>query len=62
MLATGAEALGPSRSTVLAIAALAGLVAGIGLAFARRGLDVRVRGAADAARLAQTPCSPSSTV
>lgn len=53
--ATSAEALGLGRSTVLALAALAGLVAGIGLAFARRGLDVRVRGAADAARLAQTP-------
>lgn len=53
--ATGAEPLGPSTSTVLALAILAGLVAGIGLAFARRGLDVRVRGAADAARLAQTP-------
>ncbi|TGJ97853.1 hypothetical protein DLJ96_08110, partial [Actinotalea fermentans ATCC 43279 = JCM 9966 = DSM 3133] len=53
--ATSAEALGLGRSTVVALAALAGLVAGIGLAFARRGLDVRVRGAADAARLAQTP-------
>ncbi|MFE4466766.1 hypothetical protein ACFRCR_16800, partial [Oerskovia sp. NPDC056781] len=53
--ATSAEALGLGRSTVLALAGLAGLVAGIGLAFARRGLDVRVRGAADAARLAQTP-------
>ncbi|KZM35993.1 polysaccharide biosynthesis tyrosine autokinase [Oerskovia enterophila] len=53
--ATGAEAQGPGPSTVLALAVLAGLVAGIGLAFARRGLDVRVRGAADAARLAQSP-------
>ncbi|MHA7133400.1 polysaccharide biosynthesis tyrosine autokinase [Oerskovia turbata] len=53
--ATGAEPLGLPRATVLALAALAGLVAGVGLAFARRGLDMRVRGAADAARLARTP-------
>ncbi len=53
--ATGAEPLGLSRATVLALAALVGLVAGIGLAFARRGLDVRVRTAAESTRLTETP-------
>lgn len=53
--ATGAEPLGLSRLTVLALALLVGLVAGIGLAFARRGLDVRVRSAAESTRLTDTP-------
>ncbi|WP_264031748.1 polysaccharide biosynthesis tyrosine autokinase [Cellulosimicrobium sp. SH8] len=53
--ATGAEPLGLSRLTVLALALLVGLVAGIGLAFARRGLDVRVRSAAESTRLTETP-------
>lgn len=53
--ATGSEALGLSRATVLALAALVGLVAGIGVAFARRGLDVRVRTAAESTRLTETP-------
>ncbi|WP_251150484.1 polysaccharide biosynthesis tyrosine autokinase [Cellulosimicrobium sp. Marseille-Q4280] len=53
--ASGAEALGLSRATVLALAVLVGLVAGIGLAFARRGLDVRVRSAAESTRLTETP-------
>ncbi|QJW35969.1 polysaccharide biosynthesis tyrosine autokinase [Cellulosimicrobium protaetiae] len=53
--ATGAEALGLSRATVLALAVLVGLVAGIGLAFARRGLDIRVRSAAESTRLTETP-------
>ncbi|WP_265523731.1 hypothetical protein [Oerskovia flava] len=53
--AAGAEALGMAPATVVAIAMLAGLVAGIGLAFARRGLDIRVRSAGDAARVTGTP-------
>ncbi|MFE6236482.1 hypothetical protein [Cellulosimicrobium sp. NPDC057862] len=53
--AIGAEALGLSQATVLALAALVGLVAGIGLAFARRGLDIRVRSAAESTRLTETP-------
>ncbi|MBN0042165.1 hypothetical protein JN535_18575 [Cellulosimicrobium cellulans] len=53
--ATGAEPLGLSRLTVLALALLVGLVAGVGLAFARRGLDVRVRSAAESTRLTETP-------
>jgi Mrp family chromosome partitioning ATPase/capsular polysaccharide biosynthesis protein len=53
--ATGAEPLGLSRLTVLALALVVGLVAGIGLAFARRGLDVRVRSAAESTRLTETP-------
>ncbi len=53
--ATGAEALGLSRATVLALAALVGLVIGIGLAFAWRGLDVRVRSAAESTRITETP-------
>jgi len=53
--ATGAEALGLSSATVLAIAVLVGLVAGVGLAFARRGLDMRVRSAAESTRLTETP-------
>ncbi|WP_336728094.1 hypothetical protein [Cellulosimicrobium cellulans] len=53
--ATGAEPLGLSRLTVLALALVVGLVAGVGLAFARRGLDVRVRSAAESTRLTETP-------
>lgn len=53
--ATGAEALGLSRTTMLGIGVLAGLVAGVGLAFARRGLDMRVRTAADSARITEAP-------
>lgn len=53
--ATGSEALGLPRATVLALAVLVGLVAGIGLAFARRGLDIRVRSAAESTRLTETP-------
>ncbi len=53
--AEGAEPLGLPQATVVVLAVLIGLVAGIGLAFARRGLDMRVRGASDAARLAVSP-------
>jgi tyrosine-protein kinase Etk/Wzc len=53
--ATGAEALGLSRVTVLVIAVLIGLVAGVGLAFARRGLDLRVHTASESTRLTETP-------
>lgn len=53
--ATAGEPLGASRGTVLAVALLAGLVMGVGLAFARRGLDIRVRSSAEAARLADAP-------
>lgn len=53
--ATGAEALGLSAPTVLALAVLVGLVAGVGLAFGRRGLDVRVRSAAESTHLTETP-------
>jgi Mrp family chromosome partitioning ATPase/capsular polysaccharide biosynthesis protein len=53
--ATSAEPLGLGTPLVLAIALLAGLVAGIGIAFARRGLDLHVRTAAEASRLADAP-------
>lgn len=53
--ATSAVPLGMPTPLVLAIALLAGLVAGVGLAFARRGLDLRVRTTAEAAVLAGTP-------
>ncbi|MFC8923178.1 hypothetical protein [Cellulosimicrobium sp. NPDC057127] len=53
--ATGAEALGLSAPTVLALAVLVGLLAGVGLAFGRRGLDVRVRSAAESTHLTETP-------
>ncbi|WP_454042999.1 Wzz/FepE/Etk N-terminal domain-containing protein [Cellulosimicrobium sp. Marseille-Q8652] len=53
--ATSAVPLGMPTPLVLAIALLAGLVAGVGLAFARRGLDLRVRTTAEAATLAGTP-------
>ncbi|MCB7137024.1 Wzz/FepE/Etk N-terminal domain-containing protein [Cellulosimicrobium marinum] len=53
--ATSAVPLGMPALLVLAIAVLTGLVAGVGLAFARRGLDLRVRGPGEAATLAETP-------
>ncbi len=53
--ATGAASLSASWGSVLALAALGGLLAGVGLAFARRGLDFRVRTAADAVELAGVP-------
>lgn len=53
--AAGAAPLGLSSPVALALAAMLGLVAGVGLAFARRGLDVRVRSAADASALAGSP-------
>ncbi|OLT54157.1 hypothetical protein BJF88_10380 [Cellulosimicrobium sp. CUA-896] len=53
--ATGAEPLGLSAPTVLALAVLVGLLAGVGLAFGRRGLDVRVRSAAESTHLTDTP-------
>ncbi|MBD8078968.1 Wzz/FepE/Etk N-terminal domain-containing protein [Cellulosimicrobium arenosum] len=53
--ATSAVPLGLPAPLVLAIALLAGLVAGVGLAFAKRGLDLRVRTTAEAVRLAATP-------
>lgn len=53
--ATGAEPLGLSAPTILALAVLVGLVAGVGLAFGRRGLDVRVRSAAESTHLTETP-------
>jgi tyrosine-protein kinase Etk/Wzc len=51
--ATPAVALGLSAESVLAMALLLGLVAGVGLAFARRGLDFHVRSADEAADLAR---------
>ncbi|MCK0118390.1 capsular exopolysaccharide synthesis family protein [Isoptericola sp. CG 20/1183] len=53
--AEGATELGPAPAVVVAVAALVGLLAGIGLAFARRGLDFRVRTTSEAARLADAP-------
>jgi tyrosine-protein kinase Etk/Wzc len=53
--ATSAETVGLSAPTVLALAVLVGLVAGVGLAFGRRGLDVRVRSAAESTHLTDTP-------
>ncbi|MCA5892902.1 hypothetical protein LEP48_05970 [Isoptericola sp. NEAU-Y5] len=47
--ANPAVALGLSRASVLAMAVLLGLVAGVGAAFARRGLDFHVRSAEEAA-------------
>ncbi len=53
LLSTGspAAALGLSRASVLAMALLLGLVAGVGIAFARRGLDFHVRSAEEAAEV-----------
>lgn len=53
--ATGASPLGLSSTVALALAAMLGLTVGVGLAFARRGLDIRVRSAADASGLAGSP-------
>ena len=53
--ATTAVALGLSKQTILAVALLAGLVAGIGLALARRGLNFNIRSAGEAARLSEVP-------
>lgn len=53
--ATSAGPVGLSSLTVVAIALLAGLLAGIGLAFARRGLDVRIRTTTEAGQVAETP-------
>lgn len=47
--------LGYGSRSVLAAAALVGLLIGVGLAFARRGLDMRVRSAGDASHLASVP-------
>lgn len=47
--------LGLGTTTVLALGLLAGLLAGVGLAFARRGLDFRVRTVGQAAELAEAP-------
>lgn len=53
--ANSALAQGYGPRSVLAVAALVGLLAGIGLAFGRRGLDMRVRSAGDASDLARVP-------
>jgi len=53
--ASTGQAVGIPAAAVVALAALGGLVVGVGLAFARRGVDVRVRGAHDAARTAASP-------
>ncbi|MEL7976729.1 CpsD/CapB family tyrosine-protein kinase [Isoptericola sp. F-RaC21] len=50
-----AVSLGIPPATVLALGVLAGLLAGIGVAFARRGLDFRVRGATQAGELTGLP-------
>lgn len=47
--------LGYGSRSVIALAGLVGLLIGIGLAFARRGLDMRVRSARDAAELTRVP-------
>ncbi|MEN5075702.1 CpsD/CapB family tyrosine-protein kinase [Isoptericola cucumis] len=49
------ERVGLPPTVLLALAALAGLVAGIGLALARRGLDVTVRTPGDTAEIAAVP-------
>lgn len=53
--ASSALPLGYGVRSIVAVAVLVGLLAGIGLAFARRGLDMRVRRPADAANLAKAP-------
>jgi len=53
--ATGASPEGANRTTVLALSLLAGLVAGIGLAFARRAVDFHVRTVAQAAEITEAP-------
>ncbi|MEG3614411.1 hypothetical protein [Isoptericola haloaureus] len=53
--ATSAVPQGLPPALVAALGVLVGLVAGVGLAFARRGLDLRVRTPGEAARLAEVP-------
>ncbi|GAA4836706.1 hypothetical protein GCM10023221_12430 [Luteimicrobium xylanilyticum] len=53
--ATAGVPLGLGRGSVLAISFLAGLAAGVGLAFARRGVDFRLRTVAQAAEIADAP-------
>jgi Mrp family chromosome partitioning ATPase len=50
-----AEPQTPARLTVLGAALLAGLLAGVGAALLRHGLDTRVRSSAQAAELVQAP-------
>ncbi len=53
--ATGAVPLGIGRRNVLALATLAGIVAGVGLSLVRRSLDPRIRSAPEAATVADSP-------
>ncbi|MFC8600392.1 CpsD/CapB family tyrosine-protein kinase [Isoptericola sp. NPDC057191] len=53
--ASAGQPVGIPPAAVVALAVLGGLLVGVGLAFARRGVDVRVRGAHDAARTAASP-------
>jgi tyrosine-protein kinase Etk/Wzc len=50
-----AVSLGMPPATIVALGVLAGLLAGVGVAFARRGLDFRVRGATQAGELTGLP-------
>lgn len=50
-----ASEVGATNQRFLALALLAGLVAGVGLALARRALDLRVRSSSEAATLAGAP-------
>lgn len=53
--ATDAIPLGLSSSSIIALGVLAGLVAGLGVALAHRGLSLRLRGVGEAARVAKVP-------
>lgn len=53
--ATGAIPLGLGPTAIIALGVLAGLVAGLGVALAHRGLSLRLRGASEAAKAAQVP-------
>jgi Mrp family chromosome partitioning ATPase/capsular polysaccharide biosynthesis protein len=53
--ATAGVPLGLGRDSVLALSFLAGLAAGVGLAFARRGVDFRLRTVAQASDIADAP-------
>ncbi|MGF0117916.1 Wzz/FepE/Etk N-terminal domain-containing protein [Promicromonospora sp. Marseille-Q5078] len=53
--AVTAVSLGVPPATVVALGLLAGLMAGVGVAFAKRGLDFRVRGATQAGELTGLP-------
>ncbi|MGC5166845.1 Wzz/FepE/Etk N-terminal domain-containing protein [Luteimicrobium sp. DT211] len=53
--ATSGVPLGLGRSSVFALSLLAGLAAGVGLAFARRGVDFRLRAVTQAAEIADAP-------